>query len=99
MSRASDELLGMVHGLLAQRFIAQLNAKDETGAPAPLAAAEVANILRMLKDNNITCGVGGDNELDELLRSLNTRKQNVKAADDKDLSNALAQMGHVGGLN
>lgn len=60
--RATEDMLGIIHERLAQKFISILD-----GEPT---AAELSVIAKFLKDNNITAKATTSNALGQLLGKL-----------------------------
>lgn len=83
MSAASEGELGLLHAAVA-RYLADKISGGECSA------SDVSNAIKLLKDNNITCDVDENSDLDELQRELN--KKSVREADSTDLSAALEQI-------
>lgn len=58
MSRASGDLMDMLHGLVCKSLVDDLTraaaATDEEGNPIPINPQLIDKALKMLKDNNIT---------------------------------------------
>ena len=84
MNKASEGELGGLHGVVA-RYLAEKIASGEA------TASDVSNAIKLLKDNNITCDVNGDNALGKLQRALD-EKSAGKPVDDIDIAAALEQI-------
>lgn len=80
---ASEGLLALLHDAAAKLLLARIQSGEAT-------ASDVANALKMLKDNNITCQANDDNELGQLEKAL--QGKDVGPASELDLSNALESL-------
>lgn len=62
MSRATSDLLDMIHGLVAEglrdELVRAANAKDEAGNAIPINPQLIDKALKFLKDNSITAPLG-----------------------------------------
>lgn len=67
MSRASEDLLAQLHGLIGSELLAMLRSDD----PRERLAA-VDRSLRFLKDNGITSTVAASPDLDRIKREIPT---------------------------
>lgn len=86
MSKATEELLGELHGLTAKVLMEVLNKKHfdpDTGEEIPVPAQYIAQALKLLKDNSIVCQDMVDNpyaDIAEITKSLlvndNSNKHN-----------------------
>lgn len=63
MSRATEDTLATLHGKVADHLIKQIDSGEPT-------AADIANALKMLKENNITALPGTGGKLDRLKESI-----------------------------
>lgn len=63
---ASEEVLGRLHELVAIELTRRIESGEAT-------AADIAQALKMLKDNNISAIPTGDNGLGQLVGSLKDR--------------------------
>lgn len=99
---ASEELLGILHNIVTEdliRRIEGIEVKNEEGVVTgriAASASDIANAIKMLKDNNITCKPAADNALGALARSLAKREAGVPVspADAAELKAALDDVGH-----
>lgn len=80
MSRASEALLASLHDAAAKLLLDRIQSGEAT-------ASDVANALKMLKDNDITCIPANDNALGALQSQLEGRS--VGDATERDLADAL----------
>lgn len=74
---ASDNTLGLLHSALAKLFMAQLEKPEE------LTSKDVANMLKYLKDNDITCDVEQDSIVNQLKERLESRTIVPELLDDE----------------
>jgi hypothetical protein len=63
--RASEQLLGEIHGILAQNWAKKLREAPETITPA-----EFNTIRQFLKDNGISCDPEANSEIQDMVRAL-----------------------------
>ncbi len=68
MSKATEAQLGMLHGLLATSFAAEIKKYSEAGEPIP--ASVLAAAARFLKDNGIDAPARNNKQLDKLADEL-----------------------------
>lgn len=68
MSKATEQQLGALHGLLATSFASEIKGYIERGEPIP--ASVLAAASRFLKDNGIDAPARNNKELDELATEL-----------------------------
>ena len=94
MSAAKESTLNSLHEAVALYMKAQLEAKDEDGKPLALSGTDVSNILKFLKDNNITCAPDKDNAVGQMQEAL-AKRQAVVGKDE--LAMAMADIGHMRG--
>lgn len=88
---APENVLGGVHEAIATRMLARLADPD-----ADISAAEMSNMLKFLKDNNITCAPAADNALGEMEAMLAKRNQRKPSgAMPTELKEAIAELGHT----
>lgn len=73
MSGASHEMLEMLHGLVAKELVDRLRKGDAT-------SADMANALRMLRENDITVIPDESDELDSLRDEL-AKKRKARKPD------------------
>ena len=94
MSKANENKLGALHGAVAQVLTAQISHQQEdmdfdnegnevstgnmvyTAAPATIAAA-----IKFLKDNQITCDVEVDENMNNLRESLAKKQRHSRLQD------------------
>jgi hypothetical protein len=61
VSRATDELMDELHGLVAQGILGELQAarakRDEQGNPVPVPASLILAAMKFLKDNGVDAPV------------------------------------------
>lgn len=67
-SRATEEALGALHGLLAETLTAQLVAARESGEPIP--PALLGQVIKFLKDNGVDAPAATSAKLDRLANAL-----------------------------
>ena len=99
---ASEELLGLLHNIVAEDLIRRIRGvevKNEAGEVTGVIAAsasDIANAIKLLKDNAITCKPAADNAMGRLAQQLAQREAGVpvSAADAEDLRAALNDVGH-----
>jgi len=63
MSRASEDLLGQLHGLIAEGFIEKFKSGEATSADYNAA-------IKFLKDNGINCVGHADESMNELIDKI-----------------------------
>lgn len=68
MSKATEQQLGALHGLLATSFAGEIRGYMERGEPIP--ASVLAAAARFLKDNGIDAPARNNKQLDELANEL-----------------------------
>jgi hypothetical protein len=68
MSKATEQQLGALHGLLATSFASEIKAYVDRGEPIP--ASVLAAAARFLKDNGIDAPARNNKELDLLATEL-----------------------------
>ena len=68
MSKATEQQLGALHGLLATSFASEIQKYMERGEPIP--ASVLAAAARFLKDNGIDAPARNNKELDKLATEL-----------------------------
>lgn len=89
MSRATEELMDMLHQLTAKTLLeeikAAVSAKDEDGNPVPVNPQLIDKALKMLKDNHITAPATN--------KPLNTLADELMSLD-VDLDQAAANIRH-----
>ncbi len=98
---ASESLMAILHDAVARDLLERikgtpiLNEAGEVVGHMKASASDVANALKMLKDNNITCKPDKANALGELTEELSNRQAEMGMTDnDKSvLEAALAEMG------
>ena len=73
--KASSELLGQLHAALAQLMLDELRWYQEQDPPIPLPAADKAAIAKFLKDNAITCDPASSDDLEDLRRQLEGKRE------------------------
>lgn len=70
MSRASEELLSQLHGLIGEELVAMLKSNEPRER-----LAGVDRALKFLKDNGITASVGASVPLETIANSLPTAEE------------------------
>lgn len=65
MSRATEDLLGQLHGLIAEGFIEKFKSGEATSADYNAA-------IKFLKDNGINCVGRADESMNQLIDQLDT---------------------------
>lgn len=68
MSKATEQQLGALHGLLATSFASEIRGYVDRGEPIP--ASVLAAAARFLKDNGIDAPARNNKELDALATEL-----------------------------
>lgn len=68
MSKATEQQLGALHGILASSFASEIKAYQDRGEPIP--ASVLAAAARFLKDNGIDAPARDNAELDTLATEL-----------------------------
>lgn len=84
MSKATEQQLGSLHGLLASSFAGEIRGYMEREEPIP--ASVLAAAARFLKDNGIDAPARANKELDELateLEDLDFEDSNVVAFNQR----------------
>lgn len=91
---ADESTLGRVHELLGRRAIRML--EKEENEEGELSEAAVANMLKMLKDSNVTMAPSKTNVTGELAGKLAARAKAREPgkAMPQDLQDALDSLGH-----
>jgi ABC-type Zn uptake system ZnuABC Zn-binding protein ZnuA len=82
VNKASESELGALHGIVV-RYLAEKIASGEASA------SDVANAIKMLKDNAITCIAEEGSALDDLRSKLSGKRREGMTAAELDLSDAL----------
>lgn len=72
---AKQGALGELHEALAQLMLNELRWYMEQDPPIPLPAADKAAIAKFLKDNSITCDPADNDQLDELRKQLEGKRE------------------------
>lgn len=72
---APKTVLGELHEALAQLMLNELRWYMEQDPPIPLPAADKAAIAKFLKDNAITCDPAASDDLEELRRQLESKRE------------------------
>ena len=72
---ATKTVLGELHEALAQLMLNELRWYMEQDPPIPLPAADKAAIAKFLKDNAITCDPAASDDLEELRRQLESKRE------------------------
>lgn len=81
---AKQGVLGELHEALAQLMLNELHWYMEQEPPIPLPAADKAAIAKFLKDNSITCDPADNDQLEELRKQLEGKREaNVTRLKDK----------------
>lgn len=81
---ATNSVLGELHEALAQLMLNELRWYMEQDPPIPLPAADKAAIAKFLKDNSITCDPADNDQLEELRKQLEGKREaNVTRLKDK----------------
>lgn len=81
---AKQGILGELHEALAQLMLNELRWYMEQDPPIPLPAADKAAIAKFLKDNSITCDPADNDQLEELRKQLEGKREaNVTRLKDK----------------
>lgn len=87
MSRATSDLLDMLHGLVAEglrsELVRAMDARDEDGNPVPINPQLIDKALKFLKDNSVTAPLG-NKPVSDLSATL----------ADLDLEDAAMEMRH-----
>lgn len=84
MSKATEETLGALHGLVATSFSSEIQGYVDRKEPIP--ASVLAAAIRFLKDNGIDAPARNNEELDELadeLEDLDFGDDNVVAMPNR----------------
>jgi hypothetical protein len=94
MSKANEQKLGDLHGAVAQVLTAQISHQEEEtlfdaeGNEVPtgnmrytVAPATVAAAIKFLKDNQITCDVEVDTNMNNLRESLAKKQKRSRLTD------------------
>lgn len=91
---ADESTLGKVHEMLGKRAIRLL--QREENEEGELSEAAVANMLKMLKDSNVTMAPAKNNVTGQLAEQLaeRARKREPGRAMPQDLQDALDNLGH-----
>lgn len=82
---ASESLLNELHDAAATELLRRIQEGDAT-------AADIANALKMLKDNDITCAPSKGNALDDMKKALESSSSDGGALPD-ELADALEHVG------
>ncbi len=81
---AKQGVLAELHEALAQLMLNELRWYMEQDPPIPLPAADKAAIAKFLKDNSITCDPADNDQLEELRKQLEGKREaNVTRLKDK----------------
>ena len=81
---AKQGVLGELHEALAQLMLNELRWYMEQDPPIPLPAADKAAIAKFLKDTSITCDPADSDQLEELRKQLEGKREaNVTRLKDK----------------
>lgn len=88
MSKASENELGALHGIVARSLAERIASGEAT-------ASDYANAIKLLKDNNITCAADENDELAALKNAL----QGGGAPTETDIAAALEQVEFSGAAN
>lgn len=72
---ASNSVMGELHEELARIMLDELRWYREQDPPIPLPAADKAAIAKFLKDNSITCDPAASEDLEELRRELQGKRE------------------------
>ena len=86
-TRATQEALGALHLATAEYFKRMLEDAEEQGVSVP--AAQMANILRFLHDNDIVAVSDTQNILEDMRNKLSKQKQAALNVSKDDLSGQL----------
>lgn len=81
---AKQGILSELHEALAQLMLNELQWYMEQDPPIPLPAADKAAIAKFLKDNSITCDPADNDQLEQLRKELEGKREaNVTRMKDK----------------
>lgn len=81
---AKQGILGELHEALAKLMLNELQWYMEQDPPIPLPAADKAAIAKFLKDNSITCDPADNDQLEQLRKELEGKREaNVTRMRDK----------------
>lgn len=81
---AKQGILGELHEALAKLMLNELQWYMEQDPPIPLPAADKAAIAKFLKDNSITCDPADNDQLEQLRKELEGKREaNVTRMKDK----------------
>ena len=72
---AKQGVLAELHEALAQLMLNELRWYMEQDPPIPLPAADKAAIAKFLKDNSITCDPADNDQLEELRKQLEGKRE------------------------
>lgn len=72
---AKQGILGELHEALAQLMLNELQWYMEQYPPIPLPAADKAAIAKFLKDNSITCDPADNDQLEQLRKELEGKRE------------------------
>lgn len=72
---ANNSVLGELHEALAQLMLNELQWYMEQDPPIPLPAADKAAIAKFLKDNSITCDPADNDQLEQLRKELEGKRE------------------------
>jgi len=72
---AKQGILGELHEALAQLMLNELQWYMEQDPPIPLPAADKAAIAKFLKDNSITCDPADNDQLEQLRKELEGKRE------------------------
>lgn len=72
---AKQGILGELHEALAQLMLQELQWYMEQDPPIPLPAADKAAIAKFLKDNSITCDPADNDQLEQLRKELEGKRE------------------------
>lgn len=83
MSRASDDLLDLLHGTIAEELLQEIKAYkdgeyvDKEGNALPIPASLLAQAIKFLKDNGVDTAVRPKNTVDYLAKELDDEFQST----------------------